>query len=265
MYNIATIYRFKTPFLDIFNERDNLISVIKKIRKSIEFDWMKFETKTSHEWSYYKIVYDFEDNLWRIEFFYVKDIWIKVYHLPIFKLNIFLNQKFLLTNSSKQKTVKFVNNIFECFDWLNEKEFLIDIDNSLYYKNGIFSRKIRANYDFSDIEKIRESFESQDGMEKLEEFIKKFSNKEFLLTYSKSDYFHKLHWIFLYFVYLVFLMYQNLEKTDSAKRELQSVISEWVYESQIELMKNRLEYVEEMHLNTFEQYKNRLELFFKMF
>jgi hypothetical protein len=38
MHNIATIYRFNTPFLDISSERDSLISVIKKIEKSIEFD-----------------------------------------------------------------------------------------------------------------------------------------------------------------------------------------------------------------------------------
>jgi hypothetical protein len=38
MHNIATIYRFKTPFLDLEKEKKNLNSVLKKIEKSISFD-----------------------------------------------------------------------------------------------------------------------------------------------------------------------------------------------------------------------------------
>jgi hypothetical protein len=63
-------------------------------------------------------------------------------------------------------------------------------------------------------------------MKQLEDFIRNFSNSEFILTYSKSEYFYKLHGIFLYFIYLVFLMYQNLEKTSIAKKELESVVTD---------------------------------------
>jgi hypothetical protein len=38
MHNISTIYRFNTPFLNLENEKKGLLSVIKKIEKSIEFD-----------------------------------------------------------------------------------------------------------------------------------------------------------------------------------------------------------------------------------
>lgn len=265
MHNIATIYRFNTPFLDISKERDSLVSVIKKIEKSIEFDWMKFKKIKKQEWNYFKITLKFEEDLWKIEFFYISKVALNIYHLPIFKLNIFLAEKFLLTNESKQKTVKFLNNIFECFDWLSEKEFLIDLDNSLYYKKSWMWFKYGPNYDFSDIEVIRESFEAGNWIKQMEDFIKKFSNSEFILTYSKSEYFHKLHGIFLYFIYLVFLMYQNLEKTSKAKKELETVISEEIYEIQAWLMKERLAFVEKIHLNTFNQYKKKLELFFNLF
>lgn len=265
MYNIATIYRFNTPFLDLSTEKDKLFSVIKKIKKSIEFDWIWYTKTTTEQWLYYKVSYNLKNNLWNIDLFYISDLNLNRYHLPIFKLNIFLNKSFLLTNNSKKKTVKFLNNIFECFDWLNEKEFLIDLDSTLYYKESIFSSKSRPSYDFSDIEKIRKNFENQDWIKKVEEFIKKFSNSDFILTYAKSDYFHKLHSIFLYYIYLVFLMYQNMEKTTNAKRELDNAVTSWVYEEQIDLMKKRLLYVEEQHQNAFNAYKNRLELFFKMF
>jgi hypothetical protein len=42
MHNIATIYRFNTPFLNLENEIYNLVSVIKKVEKSIEFDGIGF-------------------------------------------------------------------------------------------------------------------------------------------------------------------------------------------------------------------------------
>lgn len=265
MYNLATIYRFNTPFLDLKSEKNNIKSVLKKIVNVIEFNWMDFKRENKREWNYYKVKLIFNDNLWRIELFYINKIENNIYHLPIFKLNIYLNRKYLLNNSNKEKAVNFLNNIFECYDWLNEKEFLIDIDNSLYYYKWLFSWKIYPNYDFSDIEKTRNFFESKNWIKLVEDFIKKFSNSTFELTYKKSNYYHTLHGIFLYFIYLVFLMYQNIENINNAKDGLNNDIPDWVFEWERSLMKKRLLYVEELHYNTFEKYKARLELFFKLF
>ena len=43
MHNIATVYRFNTPFLNLSDEKENLLWVLKKIEKSIAFDWIKYE------------------------------------------------------------------------------------------------------------------------------------------------------------------------------------------------------------------------------
>ncbi len=265
MHNIATIYRFNTPFLDIGNERINLISVIKKIEKSVEFDWISFIKSNLEEWNYQKIILDFKDNLWKIEFFYISKIPDNQYYLPIFKLNIFLEYKFILSDNLKEKAVKFLNNIFECFDWLNEKEFLLDLDNDFYYTNWLFKTKKYPYYDFSNIEMIREDFESNIGEDLLEQFILKYSDKSYILTTENSEQYHKIHWIMLYFIYLVFLIYQNIEKTNEAKNELESTMTNWIYESEIDLVKSRLAYIDELQKNTFVQYNNRLLLFFKMF
>lgn len=265
MHNIASIYRFNTPFLDLPKEKESLISVIKKIEKSIEIDWIKFSKETIREWNYYKISLVFSDDLWVIYLYYIFDVSTNSYHLPIFKLKLFLNQNFLLDNEHKQNAVKFLNNIFECFDWLTEKEFLIDLDNSFYYTTGIFKTKIYPNYDFSDIEKIRESFEASDWMVLVEDFINEYSDSSFELSYEKSEYFYKLYSIFLYFIYLVFLMHENIVKTKLAEEELNHDFKDEQYNSQKELIKQRLSYVEKLHNKTFEEYKDRLELFFKMF
>ncbi len=264
MNNIATIYRFNTPFLDLAWEVYHIVSVIKKVEKSVEFDGISFVKQESGIWDYHKVVLDFDKNLWRVEFFYTNDIETKVYYLPVFKLNIYLNDSFLLNNELKKKAVKFLNNIFECFDWLNEKEYLIDLNNNFYYKNWFFSSKIFPHYDFSDIDKVKRDFEDKHWMVLLENFIKKFQNKSFILTKTNSAEYHKLHWVLLYFIYLVFLMFQNIEKSKLAIEGTDNIDNE-IYESQLKLMKNRLAYVNEINTHTFEKYKNRLELFFKMF
>lgn len=265
MQNISTIYRFNTPFLDLDAEKEHLISVIKKIKKSIEFDGMSYNITNSKELNYHKIVLDFHDNLWRIEFFYLSEKEETQYYLPIFKLNIFLSVKFLVNNDGRERAIKFLNNIFECFDWVNEKEFLVDINNDLYYIKWIFRTKRYPNHDFSDLDKIKNDFESNNWMELLENFIRKFQDKSYILTKQNADEYHKLHGILLYFIYLVFLVYQNLEKASIAKNSLDNTKWMWIYEWHIDLMKERLWYIDEVNQATFIKYKNRLELFFKMF
>lgn len=265
MNNIVTIYRFNTPFLNISEEKDNLISLVKKIEKSIEFDWINFKQIRKKEWNYHKISLLFEDDLWKVDFYYISRVWSNVYHLPLFKLNIFLRNDFLVSEDYKKRVVDFLNNIFECFDWLNEKEFLIDINPDIYYKKGLFWFKKYPVYDFYDIEKARELFENKWWIEVVEDFIKKFSKKNFELTKEKAEYYHTLHWIFLYFIYLVFILYQNISNTSNAKKQLKEIIATGIYEWQIDLMNKRLSYVEDIHTKTFEKYKNRLELFFKLF
>jgi len=158
-----------------------------------------------------------------------------------------------------------LNNIFECFDWLNEKEFLIDINNWVFYESGFFKTKKSPLYDFSDINKIQKKFETKNGIKILENFINKYSNSNFELTYQKSKYYHKIHSIFLYFIYIVFLMYQNIKKTNITLKELKDIDCDWIFEWHISLIQKRLHYIEQIHNDTFQKYRNRLELFFKLF
>jgi hypothetical protein len=73
-----------------------------------------------------------------------------------------------------------------------------------------------------------------------------------------------MHSIILYFIYLVFLMYQNIEKNIQTQKELENLWNSWIYEGHIELMKKRLKYVDDLSVITFKKYKERLEIFFKL-
>ncbi len=264
MHNISTIYRFYTPFLDVEDEKNNLIGVLKKIEKSLIFDWIKFEKQKNISEKYLKISLIFKNNLGKIDFYYLKKLLKDQYFLPIFKLDIYLNQKFLLNNTTKKRTVLFLNNIFECFDWLNEKEYLIDLDRNLYYKNSFFGIKKYPSYDFRDLEDIRKKFESKNWVKILEEFIVNLQTWDFILTRENSKKYYTFYWILLYFLYLVYIMHLNIIKTSKTVKELEDLWSKINNNWHIQLMKKRLKVVDDLNLVTYKNYKEKLEIFFNL-
>lgn len=265
MNNIASIFRFYTPFLDFAQEKKHLVSVMKKVAKLLEGNNILFTKKQEKQWNYYKMSYVFDKKLWKIEFLYISGLEKTQYFLPLFRLEIFLHNNFLLNNTAKKNSVSFLNNIFECFDGINEKEFLIDIADNIYYKEGLFGCKTFPHYDFCDIESVKKIFENKWWSEVLENFITKHSQWWFILSQHTEQEYRTLHWIFLYFVYLIYLMHQNHERTGSVQETLLSMDVEYFSSAQTDLFHERLSYLHDIHNKVFEQYKNRLELFFTLF
>ena len=264
MHNISTIFRFYTPFLNIEDEKNNLTGVLKKIEKSLVFDWIKFNKKTVKQDKYFKITLNFEGDMGKIDFYYLKKLLKDQYFLPIFKMDIYLNQKFLLNNTTKKRAILFLNNIFECFDWLTEKEYLIDLDNNLYYKNSFFSSKKYPDYDFRDLEDIRKKFESKNWIRLLEKFIVNLQNWDFILTRDNSRKYHTFYWILLYFLYLVYIMHLNIIKTSKTVKELEDLWDKIENNWHLLLMKKRLKVVDDLNLVTYKNYKEKLEIFFNL-
>jgi len=264
MHNISTVYRFYTPFLDIDNEKNNLTWVMKKIEKSLVFDWINFERKTEKLDKYFKISLVFNENMWKIDFYYIESLNTHEYFLPIFKMDIYLNQKFLLNNMTKKRAILFLNNIHECFDGLTEKEYLIDLDDSLYYKKWFFNSKKYPNHDFRNLDEIRNKFEHRWWVKLLENFILNLQSWDFILTRDNSKKYHSFYWMLLYFLYLVYIMHLNIIKTSKTVKELEDLGSKIQNDWHIILMKNRLKIVDELNLVTYKNYKEKLEIFFNL-
>jgi hypothetical protein len=182
-------------------------------------------------------------------------------------MDIFLNEKFLLFNDLKRKAINFLENIFECFDWLDEKEFLIDLNNDLYYqvKNGFFYKWIKhfPHHNFSNIDEIEKIYENGKQIKLLEDFIKKYKDKDLeISSIEKAEYYLKVHSVFLYFIYLVFILSENLKKINWVEFEN---YDENEYKAHIELAKNRLKYVKWIEQQVFDKYVKILEIFFNLF
>jgi hypothetical protein len=65
-------------------------------------------------------------------------------------------------------------------------------------------------------------------------------------------------------LYLVFLMNKNITKATETLDELWE-IEEGIYSENLELTKKRLSYINNLNIETFENYKKKLDLFFKLF
>jgi hypothetical protein len=89
---------------------------LKKIEKSLVFDGINFEKTTEEQEKYFKISLIFNENMGKIDLYYLKKLYTDQYFLPIFKMDIYLHLKFMQTNETKKRAILFLNNIFECFD-----------------------------------------------------------------------------------------------------------------------------------------------------
>ncbi len=259
MQNLATIYRFYTPFIDITSERELLRLMRLKILKNLKAQGIEYIEKQEQIWDYIMNNLTFTNIPWKMVFQYLSTS-IKNYYSPVFKLDIFLDT----SKIQNKNIVEFLTNIFECFDWLNEKEYLIDIDSSLSYKKWILKTIVTPSYDFRNIDDIEADFASKDGLTLLQNFIENFKTSDFILTNESSELYHKLHWILLYLFYLVYIIKTNLDDTSKILSENES-FNDKFSQANYDFMKKRLSRVREVSVQTFEAYNQRLEGFMKLF
>ena len=194
-----------------------------------------------------------------MDFYYIKEFhW--NYYMPIYKMDIFLWSKII---NNPRVVVWFLENIYECFDGLAEKEYLLDTDKNIYYSNGLFSKKY-PTHQFSDLNIIQHKFEKDSWLRLFETFIMKFSKNNFVLDIENSWEYHKIHSIVLYYIYLVYIMYKNIADSTRQLEKLET-LDFWVNEAQKELAKERLSYVNDLNKVNFQNYYQQLETFFNLF
>lgn len=261
MHNLASIYRFNTPFLNIENEKNHLLEIKNKIKLFLSQDIWEIIENASVKWEYHIFSLQDKENILSVQFHYISDF-SDMYYIPIFKMEIYMQHSFLLEKPLKQKVTLFLTSLFECFDGLNEKEYLIDIDKNIYYRKWLLKNKYFPQYDFSDLDIISKNFETKKWEKLLEDFILQFQNQKFILDTQTSKYYHQIHSVFLYYIYLVYIMYQSI--IDSQKT-LQDLDEKNENSQHIILMKERLKYVHDISISNFKKYYQMLEIFFGLF
>lgn len=261
MLNILTLYRFNTPFLNIESEKTHLLSIKDKLKVFLLSQWLEISESKELRWEYQNIFFE-SGNILKVRFQYIKEFK-NSYYMPIFKMDLYLDESFI-SESSLKKTTLFLTSFLENFDWLNEKEYLIDLSNTVYYQSWIFGTKNYPEHDFVQIEVIKKNFESNNGTKKLEEFLFEYKNNNFVLSISNADEFHKIHAIVLYYIYLVYIMYKTIQDSEKTLCTLWE-LSESESKEHVELMRERLRFVNDMSVKNFNLYYARLQTFFSLF
>lgn len=261
MLNILTLYRFNTPFLNIESEKTHLLSIKDKLKVFLLSQWLEISESKELRWEYQNIFFE-SGNILKVRFQYIKEFK-NSYYMPIFKMDLYLDKSFI-SESSLKKTTLFLTSFLENFDWLNEKEYLLDLSDVIYYQSWFFGTKNYPEHDFVKIEIVKKNFESNNGTKKLEEFLLEYKNNDFVLSTSNADEFHKIHAIVLYYIYLVYIMYKTIQDSEKTLCILSDL---WECESKehVELMRERLRFVNDMSVKNFNVYYTRLQTFFSLF
>lgn len=262
MQNIVTIYRFNTPFLEIEKEKELLISVKNKINQFLIFHDMNVVESVDKNWDYNKVFLIYE-NILKMRLNYIK-VFKNNYYIPVFKMDVYISQDLITWNEKLKKITLFLTSLFECFDGLNEKEYLIDIDKNIFYTQWMFSKKIYPSYDFQDISHIQKIFEQKKWEKILEDFLNKYKNNTFILSKNTSLEYHKIHSIILYYIYLVYIMYKSILDGQEILKELEDNTLQQE-NKHICLATQRLQHVSNINSNTFQLYYKNLEIFFSLF
>ena len=263
MYNVATIYRFKTPFLDVKKEINSIWKIITCSEEYIKSEWLDYKTYLKKNDSIQVLSIDIK-NFWKIVFSFL--IWeelLKEKFYPVFTMDIYFYEKVL--DSNKKGVVNFLTNIFECFDGVNEREYLIEIDKSIYYKKWFLWKKIYPKYDFQDIATLSKDFKQKEGIKLLSDFLKKYNNW-FVLNMYTADEYHKVNGYLLYFLYLLFIMHKVLYWIDSNLNLIESIETEKSeYKWHLLLQKKKLKVLWDVTKKTYEKYLLFLEKFLGLF
>ena len=262
MHNIVTVYRFNTPLLEKEKETEKLLMAVECMINYLKNEALRVEIGKKKTNGKLQEIIDFGVGYFVLNFNSFKDKE-KSIIFPIFKFDIYLNRDFISKN--RKNVVYFLTNIFECFDGVNEKEYLIDIDENIYYKKNFFSRKQYPAYDFQNISSIYKTFKKNNGSQLLENFIKKYRNG-FVLNMETAEEYHKVNAYLLFFIYLLYVMHHILYKVDENLDFLDNVEA-GEYAGHIKLQKERLKLLGGDTKRVYEKHlvflKNFLELFEK--
>lgn len=262
MHNIATVYRFKTPLLDVKDELNKIEQVIKYSLDYIKSENLQYKIENNKTKNFQTITIKLWDFAWLVFSFVIDDkILLEKVFYPIFTMDLYFNLNTL--NNNKQHIVDFLTNLFEWFDGVNEKEYLIDIDKNIYYKKWFLWKKVYPYYDFQELEQVWKLFGKGKWVEILTDFIKKYQ-KWFVLNMKTADEYHKVDWYLLYMFYLLYVMYQTLHWVDKNIDFIDN-FDAWNYKGHLLLQKKRLENLWETTEQVYTKYLSFLENFLELF
>ncbi len=248
MDHIFSIFKFKTPFFSLEQEKTNLEKLYEKTKEFLDFQWILYKVTIKNDDFFKNYHFVCDDFLFIISV--SKNI--NTYHLPLIKFYLYSSKSFYLSHNIHY----FCSLYFEIFDGLREKSFLLDINKEILTFDAL-------QYDFATFDSFIEKYKSQ---KEIYTFLKKYISWK---TQIWQKDFLQIEEIFLYFLYLVYNMFQNLSELQTQKAKNKTILetqkTNELLIKNLELSQNRLSHMEDMSMVAFKKYITMLDAFYKLF
>ena len=235
MINIASLYYFTLLQRLSPKYKRQVINTVTKIRSYLREEWISFTQNKKRLWEYEVLTLKLED-IWELYFFQRWFYSHKLYYLPSFFMEIYVDEKYIRSSQAKKKMIFLLSNIFECFDEFEEKNILIEFHNDLELaKND--SKKYFLRHDFQNINSLAKIYAKKNLKRELQKFVKKCS-QQYTPSEIKNTY-PDVYRSLLFLVYNVFAIHKSLKRTQEQLEEVQN-FQEHNHNTHVSLSEERL-------------------------
>ncbi len=236
MINIASLYYFTLLQRLSPKYKESLSSVMKRIHSYLKEEWIEYSQKKKILGEYETLIIKLEW-IWEIYLFQRMKYSYKLYYLPSFFSEIYIERKYIRSAEKKKKMIFLLSNIFECFDEFEEKNMLIEFHNDLEVtKNNEKTYFLR--HDFIDINSLSELYSKRNLKWELQDFAER-CKKQYLPSEIKNKY-PEVYRSLLFLVYNVFAIHKSLKSTQEQLKEVQSFQKSNISNAHISLSQERL-------------------------
>jgi hypothetical protein len=265
MISIANIYKFALPGEQNDSQEKNIGILSANLREYFQSEWLIFTEETkifSPNYSVKNFVFD--QKLAKIHIFYKTGSGLLYFYPEIF-CEIWIDTSMIWDAENKKRAIFFLSNIFECFEFLDEKNLMIESHSSVHesvvkrdFMQG--NKKFHLRSDFIDIGHINDLTEKYNAA-LFESFVKEKWRQGISISEIKTKNPENYRTL-LVFLYHIFSLTKNLKKTTQELQKIQKYEQENGENMHIDMSQERLQMTEKNIETVLEKYKQVFESFF---
>jgi len=202
MINIASLYYFTLLERLSPEYKSSVSQILENISEYLDIEGIQVK-KIKRKLSGYELIAFSMKNIGSIQFFHKDSKSADHYYYPTFYCDIHVDKKYLQDSQEKKKIIFLLSNIFECFDWFDERNLLIEFHRAVqdtYTDN----QEYNLRYDFININSLSHIYSKRDIQKEIQTFVSE--NAKMYNMSSIKTRFPDLYRTLVFFIYNIFAM-----------------------------------------------------------
>lgn len=267
MISLTNIYKFALHGEQSSSQEENVHILCENLSKYFESEGLIFKLKNKTFSPNYSVrSFVFEKDFWKMHIFYKTGPALPYFYPEVF-CEVWLDEKMIADAESRKKTIFFLSNSFECFEFFDEKNLMIEFHESI--RETIIKRdfmqgkkKFSLRFDFIDIGQIGNLDEKYN-----EKLFKSFIEQKWELGKTTPEIKQESpenYRTLLVFLYHIFSLTKNLKRTTLELQKIKKYEEKNGENIHIDLSQERLQMIEKNTKKVLEKYKQVFESFFEI-